>query len=222
MIEGVRGVRSIEGLDAIKYTKIINTFHNLCIENNFELIVLPTLEKADLFSRTVGEFSDIVTKQMYNFKDKKGRELVLRPEGTAGVMRNYIENKYKIEKFYFYSEQMFRYERPQKGRFREFHQVGAEIIGSTIGNIKPISQIVLLGKNFIDKLYDNTALIPGQRVFPPILYRAATQAASLDRFKRLYRYNFLSVPLILIVIYPSRLPVVALDDVTFVFQSVFP
>ncbi len=155
MIEGVRGVRSIEGLDAIKYTKIINTFHNLCIENNFELIVLPTLEKADLFSRTVGEFSDIVTKQMYNFKDKKGRELVLRPEGTAGVMRNYIENKYKIEKFYFYSEQMFRYERPQKGRFREFHQVGAEIIGSTIGNIKPISQIVLLGKNFIDKLYDN-------------------------------------------------------------------
>ena len=155
MIEGVRGVRSIEGSDAIKYTKIINTFHNLCIENNFELIVLPTLEKVDLFSRTVGEFTDIVTKQMYNFKDKKGREIVLRPEGTAGVMRNYIDKKYNIEKFYFYSEQMFRYERPQKGRFREFHQVGAEIIGSTIGNIKPISQIVLLGKNFIDKLYDN-------------------------------------------------------------------
>ena len=154
MIEGVRGVRSIEGSDAKKYTKVINTFHNLCIENNFELIILPTIEKAELFSRTVGEFTEIVTKQMYNFNDKKGRELVLRPEGTAGVMRNYIDKRYKIEKFYFYSEQMFRYERPQKGRFREFHQVGAEIIGSNNNNIEPTSQIVLLGMKFLNQLFN--------------------------------------------------------------------
>ena len=159
MIEGVRGIRALEGKDAKKYMKVINSFHNLCTKNNFELIILPTIEKVELFSRTVGEFTDIVTKQMYNFTDKKGRELVLRPEGTSGVMRNYIDKKYDNEKMYFYSEQMFRYERPQKGRFREFHQVGAEIIGSTDRNIASISNIVLLGMNFLDEVYGTDAEI---------------------------------------------------------------
>ena len=149
MIEGVRGTRVLEGLEAKKYFTVTETFHTICNNYGFELIVLPTIEKVELFTRTVGQFSDIVTKQMYNFNDKKGRELVLRPEGTAGVIRNYIDKKYKDQKKYFYSEQMFRYERPQKGRYREFHQVGAEIIGSKRGDIQPISDIVLLGVEFL-------------------------------------------------------------------------
>ena len=154
MIEGVRGTRVLEGLEAKKYFTVTETFHTICNEYGYNLIVLPTIEKVELFTRTVGQFSDIVTKQMYSFNDKKGRELVLRPEGTAGVIRNYIDKKYKVQKKYFYSEQMFRYERPQKGRYREFHQVGAEIIGSRRGDIQPISDIVLLGINFIKKLVE--------------------------------------------------------------------
>ncbi len=130
MIEGVRGTRAIEGVAAQKYERIVETFNTVYKNLDFELIKIPILEKEELFTRTTGEFTDIVTKQMYQFKDKGGRSLVLRPEGTAGVMRNYIEKKYNNQKKYIYCEQMYRYERPQKGRYREFHQVGAEIIGS--------------------------------------------------------------------------------------------
>ena len=152
MIEGVRGTRTFEGAEAKKYIKVVNTFYHVCEQAGFNLIKIPSLEKEELFSRTVGEYTDIVTKQMFTFSDKKGRKLVLRPEGTAGVMRNYIEKKYKDEKKYCYSEQMFRYERPQKGRYREFHQVGAEIIGADNRNIQSIVDIAVLGSTFLTKI----------------------------------------------------------------------
>ncbi len=88
MIDGVRGTRVIEGEEANKYLDIVNTFHNVAKKYDFEYIKIPTLEKEDLFTRSVGEHTDIVTKQMYSFPDKKGRNLVLRPEGTAGVVRH--------------------------------------------------------------------------------------------------------------------------------------
>ena len=152
MIEGVRGTRTFEGSEAKKYVKVINTFYHVSEQAEFKLIKLPSLEREELFSRTVGEYTDIITKQMFTFSDKKGRKLVLRPEGTAGVMRNYIEKKYKNEKIYFYSEQMYRYERPQKGRYREFHQVGAEIVGADNRNIQSIVDIAVLGSTFLTKI----------------------------------------------------------------------
>ncbi len=150
MIDGVRGTRVIEGDEANRYLDIVSTFHNVSKKYDFEYIKIPTLEKEELFTRSVGEHTDIVTKQMYSFPDKKGRNLVLRPEGTAGVVRHHIEKKYSTIKNYYYSDQMFRYERPQKGRYREFHQVGAETLGYKSDSITEIFSIIQLSNDFLE------------------------------------------------------------------------
>ena len=150
MIDGVRGTRVIEGDEAKRYLEIVNTFHNVAKKYEFDYIKIPTLEKEELFTRSVGEHTDIVTKQMYTFPDKKGRNLVLRPEGTAGIVRHHIEKKYSITKNYYYSDQMFRYERPQKGRYREFHQVGAETLGYKSDSINEIFSIIQLSNDFLE------------------------------------------------------------------------
>ena len=130
---------SVRGMDDIlpPESHIFNDIENNC-ENIFELygyekLIIPIVEKAEVFQRTLGEGSDIVNKEMYVFEDKKGRKLSLRPEGTASVVRCVIQhnliNKEKYSKFY-YSGPMFRYERPQAGRKRMFFQIGAEFFGS--------------------------------------------------------------------------------------------
>ncbi len=102
----------------------------------FQEIRLPIFEQFELFARGVGETSDIVSKEMYDFHDKGDRHLALRPEGTAGVVRAYVENKifgpehHKPVKYY-YNGPMFRFERPQSGRMRQFHQIGVEVYGTT-------------------------------------------------------------------------------------------
>jgi len=89
------------------------------------------MEMRDLIVRSVGEHTDVVSKELYEFKDKKGRDLVLKPESTAGVMRSYLENFQNDPQpvYLYYVEPHFRYDRPQKGRYRQFHQIGAELIG---------------------------------------------------------------------------------------------
>ncbi|TVP96803.1 MAG: histidine--tRNA ligase [Acholeplasmatales bacterium] len=100
----------------------------------YQEIRTPHFELSELYHRSVGESSDIVSKETYDFKDRGGRAVTLRPEGTAGVVRAYVENKLYAEPIkpqkYYYVGSMFRYERPQKGRFREFRQFGAEAFGS--------------------------------------------------------------------------------------------
>ena len=150
MVDGVRGIRVLDGEEANKYLQIINIFHNVAQKYDFSFIKIPTIEKDELFTRTVGENTDIVTKQMFSFPDKKGRNLVLRPEGTAGVVRHHLDKKYNEVKKYYYSDQMFRYERPQKGRYREFHQVGAEIIGYENNSILDIFTIIQLSNDFLE------------------------------------------------------------------------
>lgn len=93
----------------------------------------PVVESTSLFSRSIGESTDIVEKEMYTFSDKAGRSITLRPEGTASVVRSYVENHLYNEpapQKYYYSGPMFRYERPQSGRFRQFYQIGVEAFGS--------------------------------------------------------------------------------------------
>jgi len=99
---------------------------------SFSEIRVPVVEKTELFCRSIGETTDIVEKEMYTFEDKSGNSLTLRPEGTAPVMRSFIQNKlYSLDPVakLYYLGPMFRYERPQKGRYRQFHQIGAEVIG---------------------------------------------------------------------------------------------
>jgi len=101
---------------------------------NYKEIRTPIFESTDLFARSIGSTTDIVTKEMYTFEDKKGRSLTLRPEETASVVRSCLENNLisadKITKLYYLGP-MFRYERPQAGRFRQFHQIGIEVFGTT-------------------------------------------------------------------------------------------
>lgn len=132
---------------------VIRCFINACRSHDFRIVHTPTFEDTRLFTRGVGESTDIVMKEMYSFKDKKGRDLSLRPEMTAGVIRALIEagRRYtgQIEKLAYYGP-MFRYDRPQKGRYREFFQVGIEAIGDTSPYLDV--DVILLGWDFLVNL----------------------------------------------------------------------
>ncbi|HIC09330.1 MAG TPA: histidine--tRNA ligase [Aquificales bacterium] len=133
-VKTVRGFRDLIGEEARKYRYVVDTARGILERNNFEEIILPTVEYTKLFARSIGEATDIVEKEMFTFQDKGGRDIALRPEGTAGVVRAYIENKLYADGTYkklYYEGSMFRHERPQKGRYREFHQIGAEVLGTS-------------------------------------------------------------------------------------------
>ena len=128
-----RGTVDLLPQDTRKWQYLEQLLRTIADLYNVKEIRPPMFEHTELFNRTVGDTSDIVTKEMYTFADKKGRSLTLRPEGTAGVARAYVENKLfaaadKPVKLY-YMGPMFRYERPQKGRQRQFHQFGVEMLG---------------------------------------------------------------------------------------------
>jgi len=117
---------------ASRWQYLENILHAAAADYGFKEIRTPIFEKTELFVRSVGESSDIVSKEMYTFPDKKGRSMTLRPEGTAPVIRAYIEEQlHQIsgESKFYYIGPMFRYDRPQAGRYRQFHQFGAEAIG---------------------------------------------------------------------------------------------
>lgn len=133
MIQLPRGTQDILPSDSYKWQYIENKLHNIAKNYNYEEIRTPMFESTDLFVRAVGGSTDIVNKEMYTFKDKGDRSLTLRPEGTAPVVRSYIENKmqHNVEQptKLYYIAPMFRYERKQKGRYRQFVQFGVEAIG---------------------------------------------------------------------------------------------
>ena len=130
MIEQVKGTRNLYGLEAEKYLYIYDIFRKSFNTYGYDLIELPTIEYKELFNKSIGENSEIVTKQMYEFKDKGNRDLVLRPQATASVVRFHNEVFKNESKKYSYFGKMFRYENPQKNRYREFIQAGAEIVGT--------------------------------------------------------------------------------------------
>jgi histidyl-tRNA synthetase len=134
MINKVRGTQDLYGKKINKLQHIVTNFTRIANLYGYSQIRTPILENIETFVRSVGETSDIVKKEFYNFIDKGGREVALRPEGTAPVIRCVIEEKllYSLPKplKFYYTGPMFRYERPQSGRYREFDQFGYEIIDS--------------------------------------------------------------------------------------------
>ena len=133
MILKPKGTYDVWGNDAIKLERINRLIEYFCEFYNYDYIRTPIFEAKDLFHRSVGDETDIVQKETYDFKDRSDRELTLRPEGTAGVVRSFIENKMygeSLPKKLFYNGTMYRYERPGNGRNREFTQFGVEILGS--------------------------------------------------------------------------------------------
>ena len=156
MIEQVKGTRNIANEDSAKYLHVKNIFINKFSDYGYKYIQTPLLEYKELFDKSIGESSEIVTKQMYELKDKGGRDLVLRPEGTSSVVRYHAEfNKDNTSKYSYFGS-MFRYENPQKNRYREFNQAGAEIVG--LIDIYSDFQIINDSLNFINNLLPGTTL----------------------------------------------------------------
>ena len=128
-----KGTKDILPAEIYRWHKAERVFAGVCHDFGYEEIRIPTFEQTDLFQRGVGDTTDVVTKEMYTFNDKGGRSITLRPEGTAGVVRSYIENgmaSLPSPVRMFYNITAFRYEKMQKGRMREFHQFGLEAFGS--------------------------------------------------------------------------------------------
>ena len=153
-IKALRGMKDILPPLSYKYLAFIQQASQIAQNYTFEYIEPPLLEETQLFKRSVGESSDIVGKEMYQFIDKGGNDVCLRPEGTAGVVRSFIEHKLDrkggVHRFYYYGA-MFRYERPQKGRFRQFHQFGVESFGEA--SVYEDAAIIILAKEILDSFH---------------------------------------------------------------------
>lgn len=138
MIQRPKGTYDVYGDYGKKLKYIEELFTSLMDKYNYEYFRTPIFEASNLYHRGVGETTDIVTKETYDFKDRGDRDMTLRPEGTAGIVRSYIENKLygeqNIVKAWYYGPN-FRYERPQSGRFREFYQFGCEVFGSSDASV---------------------------------------------------------------------------------------
>ncbi|MBN1383415.1 MAG: histidine--tRNA ligase [Elusimicrobia bacterium] len=150
--QSIKGFRDIFGSNAKNFIFIENTARKIFRKYNYQEIRTPLVESAELFLRSIGETTDIVEKELYVFEDKGKRRIALRPEGTACVVRAYIENnlsqKYATQSF-FYIGQMFRQDRPQAGRFREFSQIGCEYFGNT--SVYADIEVILLAKEIIER-----------------------------------------------------------------------
>ncbi|PYV41460.1 MAG: histidine--tRNA ligase [Acidobacteria bacterium] len=133
VIKAIKGTRDILPPESAVWNKVESTAREIFELYGFSEIRTPVFERTDLFARGVGEDTDIVSKEMYTFADRDNTSLTLRPEGTAPVVRSYIEHQLyqdsQILKLYYLGP-MFRRERPQKGRYRQFYQIGAEVLGS--------------------------------------------------------------------------------------------
>ena len=130
-LQPVRGTRDLIGEDQRRHQHVIDTARRIAASYGFDEWSTPVFEDTRVFSRTLGETSDVVMKEMYSFEDRGGDSITLRPEGTAGVCRALVTNglTQSLPQKVFYAGPMFRYERPQKGRYRQFHQIGLELIG---------------------------------------------------------------------------------------------
>ena len=126
-----KGTRDIYPPSSLLYRKIYRLLEGVLARHNFQPIILPTYEYTELFNTSLSSATDIIHKEMFNFVDRKGRKLALRPEGTISAARLVLQNRLFTSGFplkLYYWANMFRYERPQKGRYREFWQLGVELI----------------------------------------------------------------------------------------------
>ena len=159
MINALRGMKDLLENDGKLYKFIIDTCEAVVKNYGYEFCETPKLEETALFKRSVGQSSDIVGKEMYQFIDKGGNDVCFRPEGTAGVVRAFIENKFDRAggvRRYFYHGSMFRYERPQRGRLREFHQFGVECFGES--SVYEDASVILMLNEILNRLKIKTTL----------------------------------------------------------------
>ncbi|MFM6931289.1 MAG: histidine--tRNA ligase [Novosphingobium sp.] len=130
--QAIRGTQDIFGAEAEAFAHVVETFERVRKLYRFRRVEMPVFEKTEVFSRSIGETTDVVSKEMYSFEDRGGDSLTLRPEFTAGIARAFLTNGWQQHAPLKVATHgpLFRYERPQKGRYRQFHQIDAEIIGA--------------------------------------------------------------------------------------------
>jgi histidyl-tRNA synthetase len=148
----VRGTHDLLGEDIRRHRHVVATAKAIAGRYGYQEIATPIFELTEVFQRTLGETSDVVTKEMYTFEDRGGERITLRPENTAGVVRAVISAglAQQAPLKFFYDGPMFRYERPQKGRLRQFHQIGVELMGAP----EPMAdvEVMALGSHILDAL----------------------------------------------------------------------
>jgi histidyl-tRNA synthetase len=151
IIQSLRGMKDIVNDESTLFTYFVDNASAIAKRYGFSYMETPILEETALFKRSVGESSDIVNKEMYNFVDKGKNEVCLRPEGTAGVVRHFVQKKLDraggTQRWYYYGP-MFRYERPQKGRLRQFHQFGCEVFGQA--SVYEDANVIMMIKDILD------------------------------------------------------------------------
>jgi len=184
-ISGPRGTKDMLPEASSRWHYIEQMVHDLCHRYAYQEIRTPIFEHTELFLRGIGETTDVVSKEMYTFIDKGQRSITLRPENTAAVVRSYLENKLYAEpqpvKLY-YMGPMFRYDRPQAGRLRQFHQFGVEVIGAEGPTVD--AEIILLAVHFFQQLGLNELSLLINSVGCPKcrpLYREKLQAFLQDK-----------------------------------------
>jgi histidyl-tRNA synthetase len=151
-LQPARGTHDLIGEDQRRHTHVADTARRIAARYGFDEWTTPIFEDTRVFSRTLGETSDVVTKEMYTFTDRGGDSITLRPEATAGICRALVTNglTQSLPQKVFYAGPMFRYERPQKGRYRQFHQIDIEAIGSD----EPLAdaEVIACGWNILQAL----------------------------------------------------------------------
>lgn len=151
--KGPRGTKDILPKEVYKWNYVENKFREICALYGYEEMRTPIFEHTEVFTRSVGDTTDIVQKEMYTFTDKGDRQLSLKPEGTAGTIRSFIENKLYADTQptkLFYITPCFRYERPQAGRQRQFHQFGIEVLGSDGPSVD--AEVISLAVQFFNEM----------------------------------------------------------------------
>jgi histidyl-tRNA synthetase len=169
----VRGTQDMLGPDADRFQHVLDTFDHVRRLYGFQRLIMPVIEPTAVFSRSLGETTDVVSKEMYTFDDRGGDSITLRPEFTAGVARAYITNGWQQHAPLKVAMDgpLFRYERPQKGRYRQFHQIDAEVIGAA----EPAADVELLC--FADQLIRELGIADGVTLTLNTLGDAASRDA---------------------------------------------
>jgi histidyl-tRNA synthetase len=181
-MQPVRGTQDLLPEAARRHRRVSETARAAAELYGFAEMATPIFEFTEVFARPIGEHTDIVAKEMYTFSDRGGEEVTLRPENTAGVVRAVLSNGLvqSVPLKFFYSGPMFRYERPQKGRFRQFHQIGVELIG--VAQPQADIEVIASGRRILDALGIGDRVVLELNTLGDVESRAAYREALVSYF----------------------------------------
>ena len=152
LVQAIRGMNDLLPEDTSVWQQVEKVLRQTMASYGYSEVRMPIVEKTSLFCRAIGEVTDVVEKEMYSFEDRSGDKLSLRPEGTAGCVRSCLEHNlvYNQEQRLWYMGPMFRHERPQKGRYRQFHQMGCEVFGINGPDVD--AEVIQSGRSLVSKM----------------------------------------------------------------------